>query len=104
MHDMPSYHHSFTNIRTDEALRLSGKLSAAAAFGALAGRMCSTLSGGQRQRVALASLPAGDRPALTLLDEPFSMLDSEGAAAAAANIRDSLAGAVLVLSPSSIAD
>lgn len=54
--------------RVDEVLRLVGLAD-------LADRLPGTLSGGQQQRVALARALA-PRPALLLLDEPFSNLDS----------------------------
>lgn len=54
--------------RVVEALEMVG-------LAGLAGRLPGTLSGGQQQRVALARALA-PRPAVLLLDEPFSNLDT----------------------------
>jgi len=66
--------------RVDEALELVG-------LAGVGDRMPDQLSGGQRQRVALARALA-PRPAVLLLDEPFSSLD----AVLRTQLRDDVAG------------
>jgi iron(III) transport system ATP-binding protein len=77
--------------REDRDERVAGLLALVGLEG-LGQRFPHELSGGQQQRVALARALAPS-PALMLLDEPFSNLDSETRLRLAAEVREILTGA-----------
>lgn len=62
-------------LRGADRAAQAGRILDLLEIGHLAGRMPSEISGGEQQRVALARTLA-TRPALVLLDEPFSHLDA----------------------------
>ena len=86
------WRHADREKRVGEMLRLAG-------LSGLAHRFPHELSGGQQQRVALGRALA-PRPALVLMDEPFSNIDVELRERLSAEVRDILktsgTGAVLV--------
>jgi iron(III) transport system ATP-binding protein len=81
----------FGLARRDRAARVQEVLELVGLAG-LAARMPAELSGGQQQRVALARALA-PQPALVLLDEPFSALDSGLRAAIRQDVRELLRAA-----------
>lgn len=101
---LPSERHSFTSLKTKEALKLAGKREAVEKLKSLAERACASLSGGQRQKLALASLPLESKSLTVLLDEPFSMLDSAAIIQEASKLRDLSGKAILILSPSNFSN
>jgi branched-chain amino acid transport system ATP-binding protein len=96
---LPSGGHTFPNLRTREALRLSGSQAPTINVEHLGNGLCSSLSGGQRQLLAVAASSGFIHTRAALFDEPFSMLDYNVIPSVASQIIHDAGASVLLFLP-----
>ena len=96
---LQSRDNAFPNLTVDETLELAGVESAPESVRPFLGRHVSDLSGGERQKVAVAAALSGAAGRLSLLDEPFGMLDEASIARLQGEIAGNRDGVSLILVP-----
>ena len=96
---MQSRDNAFPNLSVDESLQLANVDDPPENVRPFMGRRISDLSGGERQKVAAACSLANAKDTVTILDEPFGMLDVASIPKLQAEIAANTTGATLILVP-----
>ena len=96
---MQSRDNAFPNLSVDESLKLAEVEEPPENVRPFMGRRISDLSGGERQKVAAACSLANADSKVTILDEPFGMLDVASIPKLQAQIASNTSGATLILVP-----
>ena len=96
---MQSRDNAFPNLSVDESLKLADVDNPPENVRPFMGRRISDLSGGERQKVAAACSLANAKDTVTILDEPFGMLDVASIPKLQAEIAANKGGATLILVP-----
>ena len=96
---MQSRDNAFPNLSVDESLKLAAVEDPPENVRPFMGRRISDLSGGERQKVAAACSLANATDTVTILDEPFGMLDVASIPKLQAEIAANKNGATLILVP-----
>ena len=96
---LQSRDNAFPNLTVDETLDLAGVEAAPEYVRPFFGRHVSDLSGGERQKVAVVAALSGAAGRLSLLDEPFGMLDEASIARLQGEIAANRDGVSLILVP-----
>ena len=96
---LQSRDNAFPNLTVDETLDLAGVGVAPDYVKPFLGRHVCDLSGGERQKVAVAAALAGAAGRMSLLDEPFGMLDEASIARLQGEIAANRDGVNLILVP-----
>lgn len=89
--------HTFPSLTVQETLRLANVHPVPPTLEHFRSRQTSALSGGERQRLALACAIKPNSPGLTLLDEPFGMLDQPGIHEAQQGITPNMGACLLAM-------
>ena len=96
---MQSRDNAFPNLSVDESLNLAQVDAPPENVRPFMGRRISDLSGGERQKVAAACSLGKAKGTVTILDEPFGMLDIASIPKLQAEIANNTSGATLILVP-----